>query len=241
MDPFQTLESAAVPSPSSHFEELHIEQGDKPDRSCRIDFGDPDRGRLRALFNTGLTGICCYKLHFVPIADDDHVGDIPTDDERRDLQRAGLASTDTEDDVLHALQEFKSRHLDHPPPAHYPYDKNLDVHIVRAMKRMGADIQQLVKNRVKFMQLGQYTVDMIDLLEVSRYPHVGYDVRPYTGSPAYPSRQSVIEMATIYWGVRIECAVIHLLGMRQVSDWPTQWFYNLCLDLVRSYITHQES
>ncbi|KAI6027872.1 hypothetical protein BKA83DRAFT_4490412 [Pisolithus microcarpus] len=231
MDPFQTLESAAVPSPSSHFEELHIEQGDKPDRGCRIDFGDPDRGRLRALFNTGLTGICCYKLHFVPIADDDHVGDIPTDDERRDLQRAGLASTDTEDDVLRALQEFKSRHLDHPPPAHYPYDKNLDVHIVRAMKRMGADIQQLVKNRVKFMQLGQYTVDMIDLLEVSRYPHVGYDVRPYTGSPAYPSRQSVIEMATIYWGVRIECAVIHLLGMRQVSDWPTQWFYNLCLDL----------
>ncbi|KAI6011383.1 hypothetical protein BKA83DRAFT_4131933 [Pisolithus microcarpus] len=137
MDPFQTLESAAVPSPSSHFE-----------------------------------------------------GDIPTDDERRDLQRAGLASTDTEDDVLRALQEFKSRHLDHPPPAHYPYDKNLDVHIVRAMKRMGADIQQLVKNRVKFMQLGQYTVDMIDLLEVSRYPHVGYDVRPYTGSPAYLSRHN---------------------------------------------------
>ncbi|KIK13837.1 hypothetical protein PISMIDRAFT_17710 [Pisolithus microcarpus 441] len=143
MDPFQTLESVAVPSPSSHFEELHIEQGDEPDRGCRIDFGDPDRGCLRALFNTGLTGICCYKLHFMPIADDDHVGDIPTDDECRDLQRAGLASTDTEDDVLHALQEFKSWHLNHPPPVHYPYDKNLDVHIVQAMKRMGADIQQL--------------------------------------------------------------------------------------------------
>ncbi|KAI6011638.1 hypothetical protein EDC04DRAFT_2609809 [Pisolithus marmoratus] len=79
--------------------------------------------------------------------------------------------------------------------------------------------------------VGQYTVDMIDLLEVSWYPHAGHDVQPYTSRPPYPSQQSMIEMAIIHWGLQIECAVVHLLTILRVSDWPTQWFYNLCLDL----------
>ncbi|KAI5988143.1 hypothetical protein EDD15DRAFT_2199082 [Pisolithus albus] len=81
------------------------------------------------------------------------------------------------------------------------------------------------------MQLGEYTIDMIDLLEVSRYPQVGFNIQAYTGSPPYPSRQSVIKMATIYWGLWIECTMFHLLGMPQVSDWLAKWFSNLCLDL----------
>ncbi|KAI6016677.1 hypothetical protein BKA83DRAFT_4128842 [Pisolithus microcarpus] len=218
IDIFQPLQSTEVPSPPSPFEvsylpELHIEQGGKPDRGRRIDFGDPDRGRLRGLFKQELTG------------------PIPTGDERRDLERAGLANTHTEEDVLRVLHDLKSQHAALPSPGNYPYDKNLDLHIAWAMKRIGADIQQLVKNRVNFMQLSQYTIDMIDLLEVSWYPHSGYDVQPYAGGPPYPSRQSVIEMAIIYWGLRIECAVIHLLGIPRVSDWPMEWFYNLCLDL----------
>ncbi|KAI6026216.1 hypothetical protein BKA83DRAFT_18998 [Pisolithus microcarpus] len=195
VDTLQTLQSVEVPSPLSPFEELHIEQGGEPDRSRRIDFGDPDRGQLRDFFKHGLTG---------PLL---------TADERRDLERAGLANADTEEDVLRSLHHFKSRHVGPPSARSYAYNKNLDLHITRAMKRIGADIQQLVKNRVKFMHLGQYTIDTIDLLEVSRYPHAGDDVQPYTGGPPYPSRQSVIEMAIIYWGLRIECTVIHLLGM----------------------------
>ncbi|KIK30867.1 hypothetical protein PISMIDRAFT_6175 [Pisolithus microcarpus 441] len=212
-DIFQLLQSTEVPSPPSPFEELHIEQGGEPDCSHQIDFGDPDRGQLRGLFKQGLTG------------------PIPTGDECRDLERAGLANTHTKEDVLWVLHDLKSQHAGLPSPRNYPYNKNLDLHIARAMKRIGADIQQLVKNQVKFMQLGQYTIDMIDLLEVSQYPYSGYNVQPYAGSPPYPSRQSVIEMAVIYWGLRIECAVIHLLGIPQVSDWPMEWFYNLCLDL----------
>ncbi|KAI6033621.1 hypothetical protein BKA83DRAFT_15996 [Pisolithus microcarpus] len=213
VDALQTLQSMEVPSPLSPFEELHIEQGGEPDHSRRIDFGDPDQGQLWDFFKHGLTG---------PLL---------TADERRDLEHAGLANADTEEDVLRSLHHFKSWHVGPPSARSYTYNKNLDLHITRAMKQIGADIQQLVKNRVKFMHLGQYTIDTIDLLEVSRYPHAGDDVQPYTGSPPYPSRQSVIEMAIIYWGLRIECTVIHLLGMPRVSDWPTHWFYNLCLDL----------
>ncbi|KAI6095706.1 hypothetical protein EDD16DRAFT_1516010 [Pisolithus croceorrhizus] len=61
---------------------------------------------------------------------------------------------------------------------------------------------------VQHVQAGQYMVDMINLLEVSHHPHVGYSLQPYTGGPPYPSQQSVIEMAI-----------------------PTEWYANLCLDM----------
>ncbi|KAI5996977.1 hypothetical protein EDD15DRAFT_2364444 [Pisolithus albus] len=197
-----SLPSADGPAPHSPFRDLQVDQGDEPDRGRRIDFGDPERGRLRERFDTGMRG------------------PTPTYDERQELPL-----------VLHALQEFKSRFLENPPPAHYPYNQELDVHIVRAMQRIAADIRELLRHWVKYMQLGEYTIDMIDLLEVLRYPQAGFDIQAYTGGPPYPSRQSVIEMATIYWGLRIECTAFHLLGMPRVSDWLAEWFSNLCLDL----------
>ncbi|KAI5995064.1 hypothetical protein EDD15DRAFT_2195693 [Pisolithus albus] len=199
-DTSKKLQSAEAPSPPSQREGLRIEQEDEPDRSGRIDFGDPDRARLREWFMLGLTGPSLSA------------------DDRLALERAGLANADTADDVLRALQDLKSQHT-------------LDLHIVRTMKRIATDIQHLVENRVKSTHLGLYMIDSIDLLELSRYPNLAPDVQRYTGGPPYPTRQSAIEMAIIYWGLRVECAVVHLLGLPRVSDWPTQWFYNVLLDL----------
>ncbi|KAI6001385.1 hypothetical protein EDD15DRAFT_2361749 [Pisolithus albus] len=212
-DTSKKLQSAEAPSPPSQREGLRIEQEDEPDRSGRIDFGDPDRARLREWFMLGLTGPSLSA------------------DDRLALERAGLANADTADDVLRALQDLKSRHVSPASAGNYPYEKTLDLHIVRTMKRIATDIQHLVENRVKSMHLGLYMIDSIDLLELSRYPNLAPDVQRYTGGPPYPTRQSAIEMAIIYWGLRVECAVVHLLGLPRVSDWPTQWFYNVLLDL----------
>ncbi|KAI5981742.1 hypothetical protein EDD15DRAFT_2379083 [Pisolithus albus] len=212
-DTSKKLQSAEAPSPPSQREGLRIEQEDEPDRSGRIDFGDPDRAQLREWFMLGLTGPSLSA------------------DDRLALERAGLANADTADDVLRALQDLKSRHVSPASAGNYPYEKTLDLHIVRVMKRIATDIQHLVENRVKSTHLGLYMIDSIDLLELSRYPHLAPDVQTYIGGPPYPTRQSAIEMAIIYWGLRVECAVVHLLGLPRVSDWPTQWFYNVLLDL----------
>ncbi|KAI5981982.1 hypothetical protein EDD15DRAFT_2378728 [Pisolithus albus] len=91
-DTSKKLQSAEAPSPPSQREGLRIEQEDEPDRSGRIDFGDPDRARLREWFMLGLTGPSLSA------------------DDRLALERAGLANADTADDVLRALQDLKSRH-----------------------------------------------------------------------------------------------------------------------------------
>ncbi|KAI6032482.1 hypothetical protein EDC04DRAFT_2605133 [Pisolithus marmoratus] len=120
-----------------HLSEVHVDRGDAPDRSNRVNFGDPDWRQLGALFSYALAG------------------DLPTIEEHQLLQCAELAAADTNDDG----------------------------------------------SPVKSLQVGQYTVDMLDLLEVLWYPHVGYDVEPYAG------------------------------GMPRVCNWPKEWFYNLHLDL----------
>ncbi|KAI6106121.1 hypothetical protein EDD16DRAFT_1521024 [Pisolithus croceorrhizus] len=118
--------------------------------------------------------------------------------------------------VLCVLQTFKLWHGSDFPPLDFPYNKHLNGHIV---------------SWVQHVQAGQYTVDMIDLLEVLHHPHIGYSLQPYTRGPPYPSQQSVIEMAIVYLGYCIKCAVIHLLGVPQPSNWLTGWYANLCLDM----------
>ncbi|KAI6111646.1 hypothetical protein EDD16DRAFT_1710338 [Pisolithus croceorrhizus] len=86
-------------------------------------------------------------------------GDAPTPDEHQALEQAGLAMSDSDDDFLHMLQTFKLQHGADFPPAHFPYNKQLDRHII---------------SQVQNVQAGQYTVDMINLLEVLHHPHVGY-------------------------------------------------------------------
>ncbi|KAI6036186.1 hypothetical protein BKA83DRAFT_4485259 [Pisolithus microcarpus] len=213
LDAMQTLQSLEAPLPPSQFEGLQIEQGDQPDRSSRIEFGDPERAWLWELFIHGLTGPSLSV------------------DDRRALEHAGLANADMADDVLRALHDLKSRHVGPLSAGNYPFQKTLDLHILRAMRCIGADIQQLVENQVKSMHLGHYLIDCIDLLEISWYPHSVHEVQLYTGGPPYPTRQSAIEMAVIYWGLQIECAVVHLLGLLRLSDWPEDWFNNLLLDL----------
>ncbi|KAI6101890.1 hypothetical protein F5141DRAFT_1065842 [Pisolithus sp. B1] len=100
-----------------------------------------------------------------------------------------------------------------------------------------SDIQYLISSWVQNVQAVQYTVDMINLLEVSCHPHVGYSLQPYTRGPPYPSQQSAIEMAIVYLGCCIECVVIHLLGMPQPSNWLTGWYANLCLDMMINEIS----
>ncbi|KAI6127213.1 hypothetical protein F5141DRAFT_1060795 [Pisolithus sp. B1] len=80
-------------------------------------------------------------------------GDAPTPDEHQALEQAGLAMSDADDDFLCTLQTFKSQHGADFLPAHFPYNKQLDGHII---------------SWVQNVQAGQYTVDMINLLE--RWP-----------------------------------------------------------------------
>ncbi|KAI6120105.1 hypothetical protein EDD16DRAFT_1519059 [Pisolithus croceorrhizus] len=129
-------------------------------------------------------------------------GDMPTLDECQALEQAELAMSDVDDDFLCMLHTFKSQHGAHFPPSNIPYNKDLDGHIVQ------------------HVQAGQYMVDMIDLLEVLWHPHVGYSLQPYTR-----------EMAIVYLGCCIEYVVIHLLGILQPSNWPAEWYVNLCLDM----------
>ncbi|KAI6037338.1 hypothetical protein BKA83DRAFT_18181 [Pisolithus microcarpus] len=165
----QTLQSAEAPPPPSQFEGLQIEQGDDPNRSRRIDFSDPDQTQLWELFMLGLTG--------PPLSVD----------ECRALECAGLAKADTAEDVLQVLHNFKLWHVGPVSAGNYPYEKTLDLYIVQVMKQIGADIQQLVENRVKTMHLGHYMIDSIDLLVLSRYPHTAHNIQLYTGGPPYPT------------------------------------------------------
>ncbi|KAI6095404.1 hypothetical protein F5141DRAFT_1068386 [Pisolithus sp. B1] len=132
--------------------------------------------------------------------------DMPTLEEHQALEQVELAMSDADDDFLHVLHMFKLWHGAGFPPSNIPYNKDLDGHII---------------SQVQHVEAGQYMVDMINLLEVSQHPHVGYSLQSYTGGPPYPSRQSAIEMAIVYLGCHIECAVIHLL----------EWYENLCLDM----------
>ncbi|KAI6137263.1 hypothetical protein F5141DRAFT_1060126 [Pisolithus sp. B1] len=93
------------------------------------------------------------------------ITDVPTPDEHQALEQARLAMSDADDDFLHMLQTSKSQHGADFPPAHVPYNRQLDRHIV---------------SQVQNVQAGQYMVDMIDLLEVLCHPHVGYSLQPYT-------------------------------------------------------------
>ncbi|KAI6107893.1 hypothetical protein F5141DRAFT_1064202 [Pisolithus sp. B1] len=79
-------------------------------------------------------------------------GDMPTPDEHQALEQAELATSDVNDDFLCMLQTFKLQH-----GSNFPYNKHLDGHII---------------SWVQHVQAGQYTVDMIDLLEVSCHPHI---------------------------------------------------------------------
>ncbi|KAI6102054.1 hypothetical protein EDD17DRAFT_1764432 [Pisolithus thermaeus] len=134
-------------------------------------------------------------------------GDMPTLEECQALEWAELATSDADDNFLHVLHMFKLWHGAGFPPSNIPYNKDLDRHIMQAMQQISADIRHLVRSQVQHVEAGQYMVDMIDLLE------------------------SMIEMAIVYLGCRIECAVIHLLGMPRPSDWPAEWYENLCLDM----------
>ncbi|KAI6007030.1 hypothetical protein EDD15DRAFT_2358114 [Pisolithus albus] len=113
VDTSKKLQSAEAPSPPSQCEGLQIEQEDEPDRSGRIDFSDPDRARLQEWFMLGLTGPSLSA------------------DDRLTLECAGLANADTADDVLRALQDLKSWHVSPASAGKNPYEKTLDLHIVR--------------------------------------------------------------------------------------------------------------
>ncbi|KAI6046657.1 hypothetical protein EDC04DRAFT_2597792 [Pisolithus marmoratus] len=69
-----------VPQESSLDTEVHVDQGDAPDRGNRVNFGDPNQRWLGALFSYALAG------------------NLPTIEEHQLLQHAELAAADTNDD-----------------------------------------------------------------------------------------------------------------------------------------------
>ncbi|KAI6102123.1 hypothetical protein F5141DRAFT_1065635 [Pisolithus sp. B1] len=139
-----------------------INQGEESDRSCTVDFGTPDCRQLQDLLLNAVAG------------------DMPTLEEHQALEQVELATSDADDDFLHVLHMFKSWHGAGFPPLNIPYNKDLNRHIMWAMWWISADIRHLVRSQVQHVEAGQYTVDMIDLLEVSQHPHVGYSLQSYT-------------------------------------------------------------
>ncbi|KAI6103452.1 hypothetical protein F5141DRAFT_1065263 [Pisolithus sp. B1] len=211
MDQLERMHNAAIPhAPSSRMEMMDAQpqpslNTDHPQQSTSTEVTDSQRQPCMITgedINQGEEPDHGHTVDF---------GDMPTLEECQALEWVELAMSDVDDDFLRALHMFKSQHGAGFPPLNIPYDKDLDRHIMQAMQWISADIQHLVRSRVQHVEAGQYTVDMIDLLEVSQHPHVGYSLQPYTGGPPYPSQQSVIEMAIVYLGCCIECVVIHLL------------------------------
>ncbi|KAI6167871.1 hypothetical protein EDD17DRAFT_1504048 [Pisolithus thermaeus] len=149
-----------------------INQGEEPDRGRTLDFGTPDRGQIRDLLLNAVAG-SCYCIFDYEICL--HQMSVKLWNRRDWLHQMRMTI------FCCVLHTFKSRHGAGFPSSNIPYDTDLDGHIVQAMRRISADIRQLVRSRVQHVEAGQYTVDMIDLLEVSRHPHVGYSLEPYTG------------------------------------------------------------
>ncbi|KAI6010388.1 hypothetical protein BKA83DRAFT_4483718 [Pisolithus microcarpus] len=189
VDAMQTLQSAEAPPPPSQFEGLQIEQGDEPNCSHRIDFGDPDQAQLQELFMLGLTG--------PPLSVDECWA----------LERAGLAKADTAEDVLQVLHDFKSQYVGPVSAGNYPYEKTLDLYMLTLKGR----------ESIKKLSIPQPSDNVLRRRERNEtgiyYPHTAHNIQLYTGGPPYPTQQSAIEMAIIYWGLQIECMVVHLLGL----------------------------
>ncbi|KAI5984746.1 hypothetical protein EDD15DRAFT_2201054 [Pisolithus albus] len=210
---FERMRMAEVPPAPTALGKVEGEGEDRADSGRPINFGEPERGQIRQFLAKSSTW------------------ELPTLDEVADMQRMSLASCGTSDDVLRVLAEFKSRHSVDTAPSNFPPNQQLDRPIFHAMKRIACDICEAAKMRVTRVTEGQYTVDMIDVLEVVRHPHTAYLVEPYCGGPHYPSRQALIEMGILYMGCHIECAAINLLGRADVSEWPEEWFSNISMDL----------
>ncbi|KAI6011178.1 hypothetical protein EDC04DRAFT_2609991 [Pisolithus marmoratus] len=130
------MPTAEVPQQSSPYTEVHVNQGNAPDHGYRVNFGDPDWRWLGALFSYALA--ICQQLMNISFCNM----------------------------LNYVLQKFKSWHNAVPPPISYPFNLHLDGHIVQAMKWLAVDILQCVMSQVKSLQVGQYTMDMLDLLEL---------------------------------------------------------------------------
>ncbi|KAI5982823.1 hypothetical protein EDD15DRAFT_2377139 [Pisolithus albus] len=206
---FERMRRAVVPpAPIDPGQEEH-----HADYGRQIDFGDPQRGHIRQ----SLADFSTWNL--------------PTLDEVADMERTGLASRGLSDDVLRVLAMFKSRHASDTAPSTFPRNEQLDRPILQAMKRIASEIREGANLRMLRLKECEYTLEIIDMLEVVRHPHTAYNLQPYSRGPDHPSRQALIEMAIVYMGCRIECAAIHLLEREDVSEWPAEWFSNISSDL----------
>ncbi|KAI6161598.1 hypothetical protein EDD17DRAFT_1509106 [Pisolithus thermaeus] len=72
-----------------------ISQGEEPDHSPTVDFGNQDHGQLQALFLNAVAG------------------DVPTPDEHQALEQAGLAMSDADDDWWYANLCLDMKELEH--------------------------------------------------------------------------------------------------------------------------------
>ncbi|KAI6100517.1 hypothetical protein F5141DRAFT_1066121 [Pisolithus sp. B1] len=169
MDWLERMHNVAIPhAPSSRMEMMDVQ----PQPSLNTDH--PQQSTSTKVTNS-------QRQPCMIIGEDINQGDMPTLEEHQALEQAELATSDADDDFLCVLHTFKSWHGAGFPPLNIPYDKDLDGHIMWAMRWISADIQHLVRSQVQHVEAGQYMVDMIDLLEVSQHPHVGYGLQSYTG------------------------------------------------------------
>ncbi|KAI5981034.1 hypothetical protein EDD15DRAFT_2204718 [Pisolithus albus] len=206
---FERMRMAVVPpAPIDPGQEEH-----HADYGRQIDFGDPQRGHIRQ----SLADFSTWNL--------------PTLDKVADMEQTGLASRGCSDDVLRVLAMFKSRHASDTMPSTFQRNEQLDRPILQAMKRIASEIWEGANLRMLQLKECEYTLEIIDILDVIRHPHTAYNLQPYSRGPDHPSRQALIEMVIVYMGCRIECAAIHLLECEDISKWPAEWFSNISSDL----------
>lgn len=156
---------------------------------------------------------------------------VPSEEQKIAMVREGLVNADAGENVFRAVYEMKLRRRYQKLQYEYPYNEDLDEHLVTAMRRMAEKLAYLAKRRIDLIDEAQKTLQELDVLEAMQDPYVVLGFNRHISGPPNPARQSIIDMSILYLGCRIEAAAVHLLTLPRTEDWPRAWFINLSLDM----------
>ncbi|KIN93878.1 hypothetical protein M404DRAFT_35628 [Pisolithus tinctorius Marx 270] len=180
-----------------------------------LTFGMPERSEMRDLFKE----ICNSEL--------------PSEQQSLQMEQWGLAPVLRCDQVLRTLHAAVSRFRRNTTPSDMPFDPTLDRHLVHAANAIARELGTAARDQYGAASQGLRLINMLDLMEVIRYPHSTFEncPEPFIASQSHPSRQSVVEMGIVYLACRIEVASVHLKQTANITGWPAHWFANLAMDL----------
>ncbi|KAI5984963.1 hypothetical protein F5J12DRAFT_899130 [Pisolithus orientalis] len=113
------------------------------------------------------------------------------------------------------------------------FDPTLNRHLVWAVNAIARELGTAARDQYGAASQGLQLVNMLDLMEVIRYPHSTFEncPEPFIASQSHPSCQSVVEMGILYLAYQIEVASVHLKQTANITGWPAHWFANLAMDL----------